>query len=256
MVTNSYAVSQWSIDDPESTDNAADIGTIIGINNDALDRVLAGYREECALTYASASTLTIEAGELGLSNSAGTTRRMRRNTASTTVAWTDIDAGGEATSTTYYVYGIADTDAATFTAKITTSSTAPTGVTYYRRLGSFYNDASGNIVNVVNDNYPLSVYDSGWFSVAADTDYVKTHNLGTTELLTNIYFSTSSDGSSPFMVYWDYDDLQGIWGGVAMDITATQYTVNTANEGVAINPNNNTLYTTGYYRAISQRIEN
>jgi len=35
---------------------------------------------------------------------------------------------------------------------ISLSSTAPTGATYYVRLGSFYNDASGNIAWVKNDN--------------------------------------------------------------------------------------------------------
>jgi hypothetical protein len=40
----------------------------------------------------------------------------------------------------------------TFTFKISVSSSAPSGVTYYLRLGSFYNDASGNITLVSNDN--------------------------------------------------------------------------------------------------------
>jgi len=42
----------------------------------------------------------------------------------------------------------------------------------------------------------LKVYDSGWFAVAEYTGYTKTHNLGTTKVMTQIYLSSSSDGSA------------------------------------------------------------
>jgi len=152
MISQVSASDQWAVSKPAGTDQAADIDSYIGINNAALDRLVYTYRQGCKIVYASVSTLTVEAGALALPNSAGTVVRWRRNTSSTTVAWTNIDTGSEASSTTYYVYAVADADATTFTIKISTNSAAPTGCTYYRRLGYFYNDASSNITQIVNDD--------------------------------------------------------------------------------------------------------
>jgi hypothetical protein len=152
MAGNGYCADQWSKADPEGTDQAADIDALIAVNNSAIDRLLSNYRRGCEIVYASASTLTVNLGECVLSNSDGSVRRFRKNTTNTTVAWTDIDAGAEGVSTTYYLYAVADTDAETFTVKISASSSAPTGCTYYRRLGSFYNDASGNVTLINNDD--------------------------------------------------------------------------------------------------------
>ena len=41
----------------------------------------------------------------------------------------------------------------------------------------------------------LKTYDSGWFAVALNNTYAKTHNLGTTKVLASVYFSQNSDGS-------------------------------------------------------------
>ena len=47
----------------------------------------------------------------------------------------------------------------------------------------------------------ISGYDSGWFAVAADTTYTKTHNLGTTKVICCVYASTDDAGSGNcFMV--------------------------------------------------------
>ena len=70
---------------------------------------------------------------------------MRQNTANTTVTWADIDTGAEAASTTYYVYAVADADATTATFMVSANSSTPTGATYYKKIGSFYNDSSSNI---------------------------------------------------------------------------------------------------------------
>jgi hypothetical protein len=103
--------------------------------------------------------LTIDAGSIVCSNVDGSVLRTRSNTASVTVTWANIDTGSEAGSTTYYVYAVADADLATFTAKISLSATVPTGVTYYRLLGSFYNDASSNVLWVKDGIVPAF---GGW----------------------------------------------------------------------------------------------
>ena len=122
-------------------------------NNDALDRVLSNYREGMTISYSSASALSVSAGEVVVSTAAGDVRLMLNNTSATSVGWSDLDTGSESSSTTYYIYAIAATSAAeTATFKISASSTAPTGITYYKRIGSFYNDASSNITQIINDN--------------------------------------------------------------------------------------------------------
>ena len=110
-----------------------------------LDRFLINARQGMALIYDSASQITVSTGSIVCSNSGGTLNEIQRNTSNTTVTWSDIDTGAEASSTTYYVYANCDADATTMTFKISTSGTSPTGVTLYRKVGSFYNDSSSNI---------------------------------------------------------------------------------------------------------------
>jgi hypothetical protein len=125
---------------------------MLNTNNNATDRLLSEFRQGMVVSYASASTLSAEAGQVTCSNSAGTIRKMRSNPSATTITWSDIDTGAEAISTTYYVYAVADADATTVTFKISISNTAPTGVTYYKRLCSFYNNAAGDIEQIKNDD--------------------------------------------------------------------------------------------------------
>jgi hypothetical protein len=118
---------------------------------DPLDRMLISYRRGCVVRYTSASSVTIGAGELTLRNSADTIKRFRANTAEVVLdLTTDLDTGAEAATTQYYVYAVADAAATTFTGIISASATFPTGVTYARKIGYFYNDASSNITSVGN----------------------------------------------------------------------------------------------------------
>jgi len=131
MVGLQVHAANWDKTQPVGSASPSDIDTLVAANNTALELSLADLRQNAQIVYASASTLTVNAGSLVCSNAAGTIRLMARNTSTTTVAWTDIDTGAEASATTYYVYavmsGASDT---TFTCKISTSSTAPTGSTY------------------------------------------------------------------------------------------------------------------------------
>lgn len=216
LSSNAFAVDEWAKDEPLGSQSPSDIDTLIGTNNEAQDRFLAYGRFQMKMTYSSASQLTVGEGSIICSNSTGTVRRMRLNTSSTTVSFSEIDTGSEASSTTYYVYCIADTDVANATFKISLSASAPTGVTYYKRIGSFYNDASSNITNIVNDNASAGqVYDSGWFAVSNSTDYVKTHNLGTTKVLVFLFGATDSDGSNAG-TFRQADEVSGSWYGMQL----------------------------------------
>ena len=207
IATNGYCATQWY----QGSGNAPLGGTTL-INDidvdsanygfDPLNRLLHNYREGVSINYSSASALSVSAGEIVVTNSAGTIKLMLRNSSSTAVTWADIDAGSEEASKTYYVYAVgANTSATAITFKISLSATAPAGVTYYKKLGSFDNDASSNILTstISNDNISgMTYYDSGWFSVTKGTAYTKTHSLGTTDLALFLYGSTAADGSSSF----------------------------------------------------------
>lgn len=168
LTTPLYAADQWAKTEPAGTELAGTIDNLLRANNEAQDRLMIRYRRGLGVNYATAATLSVLAGEVAIPNAADSITRYRRTTAATTVTWADIDTGAEATSTTYYVYATADTDITGMVFKISTSSTAPSGMTYYRKLASFYNNSSGNIENVVNlrgdDGTDYQDVIKGWIS--------------------------------------------------------------------------------------------
>jgi hypothetical protein len=118
---------------------------------DPLDRLLATLRVDCEVAYASSATVTIAAGSVSAQNSGATIRRFRQNTTATTLDITsDLDTGAEANSTWYYIWAVADADATTFTGVLSVSDSFPSGITYARLLGKFFNNSSGNIEQVQN----------------------------------------------------------------------------------------------------------
>jgi hypothetical protein len=200
-----YSADQFTKSSPAATDSPGALHTLIQANNNAIDRFFAYGRFDCKISYATAATLTVGAGSVVTSNSDASVRMLRTNTAATTVGWSSsgaclgLDTGSEAAGVTYYIYAVvvtSNTDG-TFTLAISANASAPQGATHtsYRRLGSFYNDADGNISNIKNDDQSLSYYDSGWFAVSGSSTYTKTHNLGTTKVLALAYWATDSSGT-------------------------------------------------------------
>lgn len=190
-----FAANKWRNGTGENTilgtETVSDIDTVLFQRVvDPLDRLLSNYRENAEMVYASTSTLTVAAGEIACKNSGSTIVRFRKNTSSTTVTWADIDTGTEQSSTTYYLYAVCDADATTFTVKISTNSSTPSGTTYFKRLGTFLNDSSGDIENdtdtFINDNdyYPISTSTE---SIAA-------------------YGTVSNGGTIPLPSGWDSGD--------------------------------------------------
>ncbi len=170
QINNAWAIDEFLKAQPADTINPGTIGTVIRVNNEAIDRFFAYGRFDCKINYVAAAQVNVGSGSIVCSNVAGTVRKLRTNTSTVNCTWSDLDSGVEAASTTYYLWAVGDTDATTFTVKISTSATAPTGVTYYKRLGSFYNDASSNITQIINDNNPGKSLGS-WVSKSADTVY-------------------------------------------------------------------------------------
>ena len=190
---NGYCTEQWKDGTgAETVLGSINPGTIDSAIYDnivaPLDNFLADGRFGCKLAYSSASELTVGIGSVVCSNTSGSIRLMARNSSATTVDWDDLDTGSEAASTTYYVYAVmsavSDT---TFTIKVSESSSLPSGVTYYLRLGYFTNDSDSNISLVTDDVYVVAEHNhdgtnspvleaSGISGVFGDWDTSKSNN--------------------------------------------------------------------------------
>lgn len=151
---NAFAVTQWAKSSlPASGDNLTAWPTAVNAQWSIVDTLVSNYRRGYTLSYSSGSTLVASSGEIVVSNSGGTVRLFLADTSSTNITFANIDTGAEASATTYYVYcGANSATASACTFYLSTSSTAPSGITYYARLGSIYNDASSNITRINNDN--------------------------------------------------------------------------------------------------------
>ena len=218
LVFSVYSSDQWTKANPTGATNLSDLDASITANNAALDRLLIEYRGSTKIEYASTSTITVTSGQVACSNSAGSVVRWRRNTSDTTVSWTMLDTSSEAASTTYYLWAVADTDVATFTVTISTSSSAPSGKTYYARLGSFYNDSSSNILNdntIVNDNETAAKQYGTLVSRSGNVAYLSTSDGFVTAYtaigVENKYMSGYTDGSNPPTTRVAYNDVRGAY---------------------------------------------
>jgi len=76
-----------------------------------------------------------------ISNAAGSIRKPRRITTVTTLTAADLDTGAMAVGY-YYIYATADAAASTPVFKFSASATTPTGYTYYKKIGWFYNETA------------------------------------------------------------------------------------------------------------------
>jgi hypothetical protein len=208
MTSQAFGAYEWREGDGTNTITgntvASDIDSASFQNIvDPLDRLTSNYNTT-RLSYASASTITVVAGEVTCSSSDGSVRRMRANPSDLTLAWSDIDTGTEDTETTYYVWLVADADAETYTGVISESSTEPNGVTYYKRIGSFYNDASGNISQINNDKEygEFGIYESKSSGVTyqALTDGFVIANLAPNTTISSLKGYTDSSSSPTTLI--------------------------------------------------------
>lgn len=137
----------------ERGDEVTAIETMIGAigssqsYSESIKNLLLAYRRGSKIDYKSTSDLYVRSGEMAISDVGGNVR-FRRNTSDSTINWTNLDTGSEANSTRYYIYACADSSGTTFTIKISASASSPSGSTFYKLLGSFYNNSSGNIEDI------------------------------------------------------------------------------------------------------------
>ena len=123
--------------------------------------------------------------------------------------------------------------------------------------------------NVARSTLGLPVYDSGWYSVAKDSSYTKTHSLGSNNLLIINYFSYDASNAA-FMTFPSFHSANHVYTGgcVIADINGSTFTVRTGwNDcaGPSPYPNTDTMRfggvdhltsggITGYYRTLAIRL--
>jgi len=111
-------------------------------------------------------------------------------------------------------------------------------------------DISAHAADANAHHTPLfsAKYDSGWFAVAANTEYTKTHNLGTEPLLAAIWFKNSSGIIFLVMSYTEWRSAIGESGMYLRDVTSSGYKLKTGAHYVFVG--NNESYSSGYARVI------
>lgn len=165
MSTPAWAVTQWNTALPASGDNLTAWPAAVKSQWSILDTLLSNYRQSEKLIYKNSTTLTVTAGEVVVSNSGASTRLFLQDSGNTDITTTNLDSGSSfSAGTQYYVYSAASSaTASSSTYYISLSSSAPTGPTYYKQLGSFTTDGSGNVIS-------NKVYSLAYGAVNADSN--------------------------------------------------------------------------------------
>ena len=184
----SYATVGWNKILPQTSENPQAISPDVQENNNAIDLMLQNYRDGyLTVTLTSTSAITIGAGGVMLSNSGGSTRLMVANTSTTTMSSTNIDTGSISPSSTYYIYAYtSSTTATTFSVIYSASATSPTGITYYKRLGSFTTDSSSNFVGVNSDVSPPGPFSTQNIVTASRAQGTVYQNLTGKTMMVNV----------------------------------------------------------------------
>ena len=120
------------------------------------------------------------------------------------------------------------------------------------------NAANGVVILDASAKLPhaaLKTYDSGWFAITANTDYTKTHNLGTTKVITSVYWATDSNGTKMQETKNAQSTIDSSWL-TAHNITTTTVEI-ALGSGLRWIDDDGTLeaYTSGYARVIMLALE-
>lgn len=232
----SFAANEWQSGSASYMDGDSvlfnDIDT--NLNNyyaEPLERILVNYRKGMKISYTDASTLSIAAGSIVCSNSAGTIRKMRTNTSATAVTFTNIDTGSEEASTTYYVYANCTADATTATFTLSKSASTPdAAITSYRKLGSFFNNSSSAILNdetITNDDNYYALQFGDWTSKSNATSYLASTDGTVTAIsssaITSINGYTDSSNPPTTARIWDESTTSDGSCGLTMPVKKGDY---------------------------------
>ena len=174
---------------------------------DPLEKMISNYLYGCSMTWASNSTITVGVGEVVCMNGANTIRRIRRNTATTTIDMAVAGVGGidsgsaEAASTWYDIYAVADANATTFTVITGKHGTALSDVTYYRLIGRFYNNSGSNITAFTVESSEGETGLGAWCTTDIDAVALATNTVYLAS--TDGFVLSSAAGGNPAYLYTD-----------------------------------------------------
>jgi len=104
----------------------------------------------------------------------------------------------------------------------------------------------------------LKTYDSGWFPISTGQGVTLTHNLGTTKMITRLYFSTTSGGSDMMEV----GEREGLDGdkraGQIINVTTATFRAQAATSAVTYSLRSDggeVSPQSGYYRVVALALE-
>lgn len=195
-----WAVTNWNKSIPASGDNLTAWPAAVVSQWSILDTILSNYVRGEGLIYKNSTTLTVSSGEVVVSNSGASLRIFLQDASNTDITSSNLDTGSSfSSSTTYYVYaGTSSATAASSTYYISLSSSAPTGITYYKLIASFFVNASGNIDTIYNYNNFIggnALGESG--SYLSGTTY---QNTTSNKIQINGYFVISTGNPGTFLI--------------------------------------------------------
>jgi len=104
----------------------------------------------------------------------------------------------------------------------------------------------------------MKVYDSGWFVINANQGVNLTHNLGTTKIVTHLYYATDASGAGMREVRDEQTPSNNRLGGNLINITPTTFRAQAYPGTVTINFDENgheQAPISGYYRVIAIALE-
>lgn len=194
--TNGWCVTQWNKSFPASGDNLTAWPAAVTAQWSILDTLVSNYKRGESVIYKNSTTLTVTLGEIVVSNSGGTLRVFLQDSGNTDITTANLDSGGSfSAGTAYYVYAATSSaTAASSTYYISLSSSAPTGPTYYVKIGAFTTDGSGNVV-------PYQVYKVNYGSSTTDVNGNSLVPLSISDYSSSTSSSTSRYGNQLRIAY-------------------------------------------------------
>lgn len=152
---------------------------------------------------------------------------------------------------TWYIFAVRTAGSTTFTLTCNTSATESTD---QRLIGELYWDGSTIKKTTIKCYFELAAkippadYDSGWFAAAYNCTYTKAHSIGSIPRLVVVYYSSSSTGTSEWVVLTVLQNNSAVQSPIGFD--STSIFIQTG----AVNTYNAAIYSTrvqsnsGYYR--------
>jgi hypothetical protein len=182
-------------------------------NVTAIAMFLADYKSNVKISYVDANNVSVDTGSIMING------KLRRNTTTATVTWSNTGGNGiaETSSTGYYIWAVASGASSTFELAINNTSASMTGNANSRLIGWFWNDTGNSIEGVwYYDENKRKKYESKIFQINKTNYFVFNHNLGQKRFTSTMLYSAASDMTGAFNASSWWNSTQGfIMGGIS-----------------------------------------